>query len=218
MSWLSYIFPKKIATFHSKYNRDIAVIERNARPVLLVNGIQQSGPYTTKLWKKVLASMPPQSEKSIATVLVFGVGGGTLFPMLKKRYPNASVTAVDIDAEIIQIAKKYFGLNNFFDVRLICHDARKFLIDAAKKKEAFDLIIIDLYIGNDVPQFVTLEPFLRSVGRIVAPKGFVIQNYYSFQDQEKNSQILLDRLQKIYQSVIRKQILRNVFYYCYSLH
>lgn len=42
-------------------------------------------------------------------VLVIGIGGGTLPMFLRKYYPNAAIDAVDIDPEVVEVAKKFFG-------------------------------------------------------------------------------------------------------------
>src|SRR5690349_204935 len=43
-------------------------------------------------------------------ILVVGVGGGTLPTFLRRHYPDAAIDAVDIDPDVVQVAKAYFGL------------------------------------------------------------------------------------------------------------
>lgn len=191
MRILSYIFPQTIYQSTSHYNKTIEVKEINGRNVLLVNGIEQTGRYTEKLWTMGLRGIYPKN------ILVFGVGGGTVF----KHFPKSQITAVDIDNKIIQIAIEYFGIRN---VTLIESDAR--LFDTDKK---FDLVIVDLYIGNDVPNFVTQKPFLARIFQMVAPGGQMVLNYYNQNKQEQTAAKIVSMFHK----AIAKPVLRNIFVY-----
>jgi len=208
---LFFFIPKKIAGSHSRFNEKIDVVERFGKKELYVNGIQQSGSYTKRLWKKGLTDLLQKPTGIVKNILILGVGGGTLFPLLHKSFPDATVTAVDVDEEIISLYKKYFSDNNTSYLRLVCSDARNFL---TREKKKFDIIIIDIYTGNDVPGFVTDTKFLNSCHERLAPRGNVIINYFSYKNQLSKSKRLLDRLSKIYQAVIKKRILYNIFYYC----
>jgi spermidine synthase len=42
-------------------------------------------------------------------VLVVGLGGSTLPMFLRRHYPNAAIDAVDIDPEVVRVAKQFFG-------------------------------------------------------------------------------------------------------------
>lgn len=191
MKFLSYILPQTIYQSLSPYNKKIEVREINGRNVLLVNGIEQTGGYTDKLWKIGLRGIHPKK------VLVLGVGGGTVFRM----FPESKITGVDIDTEILHIAKKYFGL---LSATLIHKDARVF--DTDKK---FDLVIVDLYIGNDVPGFVTQKPFLTGILGMVAPSGRMVLNYYNKDKQEQKA----EKIVSMFRNAIAKSVLRNIFIY-----
>jgi spermidine synthase len=213
MKWLSYIFPQTIETSHSGYSKSIRVVERFGKKELYVSHVQQSGFYTARLWMEGLREAfchPPENTK---TILVLGIGGGTLFPMLQTLFPDSVVTAVDIDSEVIRLYKKYFRNEKEKAVRLHLADARKFVADEIHKKHFYDLVIIDIYHGNDIPAFVTQKTFFTAVGKILAPQGLVLFNYYTSHNQAQKSQLLLDKLPGIYQSVIKKNILQNIFFY-----
>lgn len=214
MTWLSFIFPHTIASAHSRYNKTIHVIERFGSRELYVDGIQQSGPYTIRLWKTGLRDIGTNLPEEIKNILILGVGGGTLFGMLTAKFPHAHITAVDVDAEIISLYKKYFMRGDVSSVSLVCEDARKFITQAVREKKMFDLVIIDLYIGNDVPDFVTNTAFLASIHRILAKKGMAVYNYFNSSDQSHNAEVLLDKLSQIYHCVYSRDILRNIFFYC----
>ncbi len=65
-------------------------------------------------------------------VLVVGLGGGTMPMFLRKYYPNATIDAVDIDPEVVHVAREYFGFKE--DERLRAHvgDGRRFVERVAR--------------------------------------------------------------------------------------
>lgn len=191
MSLLSFIIPQPIYRTSSPYNKKIEVREINGRRVLLVNGIQQTGSYTEKLWRVGLRGVHPKN------VLVLGVGGGTVF----RKFPEAQITGVDIDGKIIEIAKKYFGLRH---ATLIEKDARSF--DTDKK---YDLVIVDLFIGNDVPEFASTKFFLLQCERFLIEGGRMVMNYYSQCDQEEKAA----KITSFFKKAEAKPVLRNIFIY-----
>ncbi len=212
MKALSYFVPQSIVQSSSPYNKSIAVVQMYGRNALLVSGIEQTGPYTEKLWKVGLQPILDIPPKEISTILVLGVGEGMLFHMFQKAFPVAKMTGVDVDPEIIRIGKKYFGLDAIPGLTLAAQDARAFVKNPSKRN-SYDLVIVDLYTGNDVPPFVTQNPFLSGVRRLVRPGGRVVINYFCQENQDQKSQVILRKLSTIYRKAQSKPRLRNIFFY-----
>jgi spermidine synthase len=211
MSLLSYFFPQRIYSSTSLYNKKIEVIQNSGVDELLVNGIVQTGRYTSKLWQKGLqpifaASLP------VSDILVLGVGGGTVFPLFAKKFPNSEMTGVDIDEEVIAVGNKYFGFSDIPHLKLVTQDARTFVKNPMRAKK-YDVVVVDLYTGNDVPSFVTKKPFLTDVGRVLKPGGRMVINYFDAKNQASRAQIVFDNLALAYVQVERKSVLRNIFFY-----
>lgn len=210
MNILSYIFPWRLLLSGSRYNKKIDVRLIRGKNVLLVNGIQQTGPYTERLWKEGLAQYPDVG--TLAKILVLGVGGGTLFHLFHNKYPESKIVGVDIDAEIIRIAGTFFGVNSLPNVTLIQRDAREFISDSSYKNY-FDFVVIDLYIGNDVPDFVTTEKFFKKVRTILRPNGRLVVNYFSESNQPQKAKKINDTLASIFSETQSRGVLRNIFFY-----
>mgnify|MGYP001613220136 CR=1 FL=1 len=200
MSFVSYFIPQEVARFSTKYNHDIRVVEESGKFKLLVNGSRQSGRYIEWLWKKAFAAFGLGSCRSI---LVLGVGGGTVIHLLHKRYPKALITAVDIDPKMIEIGKKYFGLSRVPNLELVIADAKDY-----NKTAEYDLIVVDLFIGGNIPDFVSSVAFLKRLEGSV-----VIINYLRELEYREKSQKLKSMLEKIFSVVKNYQIARNSFYF-----
>jgi len=200
MSLVSYIIPQVVARFSTKYNPDIRVVEESGKLKLLVNGSRQSGKYIEWLWKKACGAFGLGRYTSI---LILGVGGGTVIHLLHKRYPDAYITAVDIDPTMIDIGVKYFGLGGVPNLTLVTADAKNFKIT-----RAYDLVVVDLFIGRHIPDFVSSVAFLKRL-----EGSTVIINYLRELEYKEKSQKLQTLLEKIFPVVKNYQIARNSFYF-----
>lgn len=200
---LSYLFPQVIYTGQSPYNRDIRVVLEAGKKKLLVNGIQQSGPAVEGFWNFAFTHVPlPQT---LTSVLILGVGGGTVFSKIHTRYPTASIIGVDIDPIIVDMAMAHFGVADF--ATLIVKDAREYVRTAQKK---YDLVIVDLYIGRDIPEFESSKEFIRDVRRI---GNAMLINYLHDGDYKERSEKLIGLLLREYTEVAVADLPYNRFIY-----
>lgn len=74
-------------------------------------------------------------------VLLLGLGGGTLVHTLRRFFPTCHITCVELDAQHIHIAKRYFKIPTE-NVRIVHGDAYGFLNDT---RQRFDLIVDDVF-------------------------------------------------------------------------
>lgn len=175
MHWITYLFPRTVVKTSSQYNRDIRVVEEALTYKLLVNGATETGPYIKKLLLYAFKKFNISKEKNVKTILVLGVAGGTIIHMLHDMYPKASITGVDIDPVMIEIGKKYFGLGSIKKLKLITADAKDYL--QQQRLLIYDAVVIDLFIGRDIPDFVSSDNFLARIKLCLTTGGFVFINY-----------------------------------------
>ena len=86
LSFMSF-FPKTVLKISSRYNADIRVVREWSGMKLLVHGSPQSGSYIRMLWSRALRKFHVDSLQTIHSILVLGVGGGTVIDLLAKRFP-----------------------------------------------------------------------------------------------------------------------------------
>jgi len=209
---LSYFIPQLLATYSSSHNRDIRVLEEHGQPKLLVNGSPQSGPYIQWLWESAFRAFSFSNYKKISSVLVLGVGGGTVINILQKMYPNVLITAVDIDPVILAVAKQYFHINDRKHVVLVQADANVFVKEAAKKSKQYDLIVVDVFFGRIIPDFISSDIFLRELKRLKDKNGSICMNYLRELEYKEASDTLQQKLKIIFQTVKDYQIKNNRFF------
>ena len=81
-------------------------------------------------------------------MLLLGLGGGSVVESLRKDFKfQKSITAIDIDLVIIELAKEEFQLKDDKNLDVFYEDALQFI---KRNRDSFDLIIIDLFIDTQV--------------------------------------------------------------------
>lgn len=214
MSLWSYLIPHTLFRTSSRYNQDIRVIEEWGKRRLLVNGSRQSGPTIQELWVRAMEAFPLADLPKRPSLLVLGVGGGTVMGLLAERIFEPRITAVDIDPAIIAIAKRYFGLDSLPHMHLVVNDAKKFIQSAPG--HAYDLVVIDLFIGRIIPDFVASPSFYQSLKRCLKPRGIILINYLWEHEYQHKSDALKEILQRIFHDVADFAISNNRFFFAHA--
>ena len=70
-------------------------------------------------------------------ILVIGLGGGNIPMFLRKHYPDAHIDVVDVDPQIIALAKRYFNFSDDSSLHVYAQDGRTFITQVQKP---YDLI------------------------------------------------------------------------------
>ena len=106
-------------------------------------------------------------------VLVLGLGGGSFPKKLHRDFPNVIVDVVDIDPEVIAIAKRYFQVPEDARLHLFAMDARRFVQET---KATYDVIFLDAYNSDTIPFHLTTREFYAEIRSRLAPGGVVVSN------------------------------------------
>ena len=111
--------------------------------------------------------------KNIHSILEIGFGGGRTAWYLHCFLPDVPVTSVELDPDVLALAKKYFGIRDEPNFKVVNQDGRSFLSHA---KEHYDIILIDAYRGPFVPFHLLTKEFYQIVKDHLAEGGVVAQN------------------------------------------
>ena len=212
MSWTTYIVPRVVAKFSSPFNRDIRILEEKGKRKLLVNGSRQSGEYIRELWQYAFCTFGVIPSPDVKNILVLGIAGGNVIHLLHAIYPDATITGVDIDKRMINIGKKYFGLEALNGLTCTVGDAKNFVKNAAIKKKQWDMIVVDIFIGAQIPDFIQDPSFLSDLKHMIKPQGNIIINYLREYQYLELSEQLRIQLEKIFRSVSETDINFNRFF------
>lgn len=117
----------------------------------------------------------------INSVLVLGTGLGSAVRMMHKIGHKVSATLVDIDEEVMKWALELMPEEIAVNTRPVCEDARVFL---DTNHDTYDLIIVDVFLGRVVPEFVGTDDFLKKCRRRLNPGGHFVLNYIVNKESE----------------------------------
>ncbi|WP_440876375.1 spermidine synthase [Thalassotalea sp. PLHSN55] len=129
--------------------------------------------YTKLLTSSLLLIDQPKS------VLIIGLGGGTMSNMLHQLYPNARIDNVEIDPAVIKVAREYFGFFENQHINTYAKDGRIFVKRAKLKKQSYDLIILDAYNGDYIPEHLMTAEFLQESKSLLSEQGVLAANTFS---------------------------------------
>lgn len=113
------------------------------------------------------------------SILVIGLGGGTLPRTLLKALPDAVIDVVEIDPAVVSVAKKYFGFTPGERMRVIEMDGRVFVKRAIREQRQYDLIMLDAFDHEYIPEHLLTQEFLREVKALLAPGAVLAANTFS---------------------------------------
>ena len=112
-------------------------------------------------------------------ILIIGLGGGVLSRALSAIFPNCFIDIIEIDSEVIFIAKEYFHFQETDRVRVIHEDGLQFVTDKEKNNSKYDLIFMDAFDNKYIPsQFLNIK-FVQSVKKILTIGGVYIVNTFA---------------------------------------
>jgi spermidine synthase len=112
---------------------------------------------------------PPKAER----IVEVGLGGGRTVSYLKGMMPDTAILAVEIDKDVVELAKKYFKFTESATMRAVVADGRSYLM---RDREKWDVIMIDAYRGPFVPFHLLTKEFYTLVKSRLNPGGVVVQN------------------------------------------
>ncbi|ABX13031.1 spermidine synthase [Nitrosopumilus maritimus] len=106
--------------------------------------------------------------------ILFVGGGGFSGPKnFLALYPDTKIDVIEIDSDVIDVAKTYFNLETNPRLQIFNDDARKHLSMFDKK---YDLIILDAYATNYVPYHLMTHEFFQLLEKRLEPNGIVVSN------------------------------------------
>ena len=112
--------------------------------------------------------------KSVKNILLLGLGGGSIIKSLREKFKyQENVVAVEIDPQVIKLAKEEFGISTSKKLQIIHGDAFEYVKNSEEK---FQLIIIDLFIDINVPLIFYGKDFCQNTANLLTKGGSIIFN------------------------------------------
>jgi spermidine synthase len=113
-------------------------------------------------------------SKKIRNALILGFGAGSVAHLLRNELKfEAPITGVELDPEVIDIARKYFELEKYDNLSLENEDAFEYV---RRCNELFDFVVSDVFVDKTIPDKFLHEDYIIELSRLTQQGGMGIMN------------------------------------------
>jgi spermidine synthase len=112
-------------------------------------------------------------------ILIIGLGGGAIAGALQKMLPAAKIDAVEIDPAVVRVARSHFGFVPTSQTNVYEEDGRIFAKRMLKQGVKYDLVILDAFDHQYIPEHLLTREFLQEVRGLLTDRGVVTSNTYA---------------------------------------
>ncbi len=126
-------------------------------------------------WDLIAAAALLRKDGPPRSILMLGLAGGTAYRVLRHLLPDCKLTAIDIDVEIVDLARKHMELEAL-GIEVIIGDAYAWL---ERNKRKFDVVFDDIYLAGktDVFRPKAWNPeLMMHLRKAMAPGGLLALN------------------------------------------
>jgi spermidine synthase len=107
------------------------------------------------------------------SVLFVGLGGGTQLHLLRQQVTPRHVTAIERDPLIVEIAQRWFGLDEIPGLEFLCTEATTAVASLAKTRGRFDFIMEDCTYDQPAERSI---PLALSLVGLLSRRGVLVVN------------------------------------------
>lgn len=198
---------------NSPYNGKIEVIKGIEGTRIIVGGLSQSGWLVKRVWKDALKKIKKLIPE-IDNVLILGLGGGSVAELLQAYWPTSKKVGVDIDQDMVQLGQKYLKLSEVENLEVVIADATKWI---SKNQKKFDLILVDLYRGGDIPEEFKEKDFIQKVQKSLKSEGIAAFNHLYSYVEKKDAEEFHAKLSSVFPAMTTVTPEANIVFVCHKV-
>ena len=115
-------------------------------------------------------------------ILIIGLGGGSIPIALNEMYPAAHIDVVEIDEAVVKVAERFFNFAENDKLKVHVADGRVFTKRAGLRGKKYDLIILDAFTGDYIPEHLMTKEYLQETHALLDRSGILVANTFSTSD------------------------------------
>ena len=140
--------------------------------------------YTRTLMGFLLFTPQPLS------ILMVGLGGGSLAKYCHRHLPQADITVVEINPHVIALRERFHVPPDSARFRVVRADGVAFIANAERR---YDVVIVDGFTHDERTEALCAEAFYRNCRKALTPAGVVALNLLA-----RDTQVYQDRLARAF--------------------
>jgi spermidine synthase len=168
-----------------------------------VHSLYRPGTYLTgDYWDGHLVLPAAAGNGPPRRIAILGNAGGTVARAFGHYFPGTEVDAVEIDAELTELGRRFLDLRNP-QMTVYAEDARPWLRAA---EGGYDTIMVDAYRQPYIPFYLTTREFFELARERLAPGGLAIVNVGHPEGAEELERVLGRTMAAAFRRVLRYPI------------
>lgn len=192
---ISFLYPQTIAKSGSDISSGIEVTCENGQLVMNTSRVNYSYGSLQEVFRRAF-DKAELSGADFSKTLVLGFGAGSVAAILHDEMKKTTqITGVECDSEVIRTARKYFGLRRFPQLRIEETTAQEYVSHCHEK---YDLIIVDVFVDDHVPEECSSEEFLFALKNIKIPGGRLFFNFILNDDNRRQYESFVAAFRKVF--------------------
>jgi spermidine synthase len=169
-----------------------------------VHSVWRPGTFLTgNYWDAFLVDPQAALGRPPETLAMLGTAAGTTARAYQHYFPQTTVDAVEIDGELLDIGRRWFGLRPGPRLRLHTQDARPFL---RSTHERYDAIFVDAYRQPYIPFYLTTKEFFALVRDRLTLGGVVAINIGHPAGSDQLERVLTATVGTAFRHVVRDPV------------
>lgn len=193
---------------YSAYHHILVRDEGNERQLLFDDSPQTTmdlrDPYAGGFEYTEYFHLPLVLDPTIDRVLFVGLGGGTGPKVFLRHYPDVKIEAVEIDPEVVKVARRFFEVPEDPRLRIVTTDGRTFL---QRTRTIYGAIVMDAYgsgpNGAYLPYHLATIEFFRTAYEHIENGGSLVYNIMGTYGGQNDDIVrgILATLEQVFQQV-----------------
>jgi spermidine synthase len=138
-------------------------------------------------WDDQLVAPYAVRDAAPRRIAILGFAGGTTARAYARYHPRTQIDGVEIDGELFDIARRYFGIRPRPQLHEHTEDARPFLRHTTQR---YDAIFVDAYRQPYIPFYLATREFFALARDRLTPGGVIVVNVGHPRDKQQLEQVL----------------------------
>ncbi len=127
-------------------------------------------------------------EPDPASMLMIGLGGGSLPKYCRRHLASADITVVEVNPHVIAMRDAFFVPPDDARFRVVCDDGAAFV---ERPERRFDVVLVDGFGYDGQPAGLCSPAFYQACRRVLSGRGIVVVNLH---DEEPDCSRYIERI------------------------